>query len=98
MNKTAKCPHCGKEIRLKKYARFAGEEHIITTSIVTEKGLPLPAKLLGDHINSMQGLLKEVAKSLGGKVEVFIDDIRRDDKKYEVKFLTLGVKPKPKET
>lgn len=71
--KLAKCPHCKKEIRLKKYARFAGEGHIKTSIVSSKKNVPLPAKLLGDHINFMQKLLKEVGKELGGKVEVFIE-------------------------
>ena len=90
--KLVKCPHCEKEIIMKRTAVFAEEQKITTT--LTSKTEIMPAKVLGDHINAMQKLLKEIGKSLGGKVEVFITDMKKQGQKYTVEFLTLEVKPK----
>ena len=92
--KTGKCPHCQKEITMNVTAVLA-EKQTITITLESKVEL-IHAKVLAGSINHMQKPLKEVGKSLGGEVEVFIKDMGKKGRKYEVEFLTLEIKP-PKE-
>lgn len=90
-----KCPHCQEVIEMNITAALAEKQTITMTLESTADHIP--ARVLGDSINHMQRLLKEVAKGLGGKVEVFIVDMRKKGRKYEIEYLTIEIKsPKKK--
>ena len=86
--KPVKCPYCQKVIEM---SAILAEKQTLTVTLESTAD-HIPAKVLGESINHTQSLLKEVGKSLGGKVEVFITNMRKEGRKYEIEYLTLEIK------
>lgn len=83
------CPHCSKEIHYVTAAHVP-EKQVMSMRLESATG-HFSAKTLGATIVEFDKLLKAVARDVGGKVEVFIDSLEKDDKSLTVGFMIATV-------
>lgn len=72
---TITCSHCGKELSLCMVASLPKEQTLKIT-LTSDKSEMIAAKVLGDTITETTKALREVARTMGGKVEVFVKDVQ----------------------
>lgn len=83
------CPHCSKEIHCVTAVHIP-EKQVMSMRLESATG-HFSAKTLGATIVEFDKLLKAVARDVGGKVEVFIDSLEKDDESLTVGFMIATV-------
>ena len=84
------CPKCSERFPMGLKAVIPASQKM-TAKLTLQRDGMIGATTLGKFMDNMAKVLKESAKSLGGKVEVFIGDVRCEDNAVEVTFVIVGV-------
>ena len=89
-----KCPHCEREIHVTAYAMIP-EEQRITLELTRKEGL-FSADTIAGVLENFDKAMKCTARDIGGKVCVFISDVRCSEQSMSIDFVVAEVrKTKP---
>lgn len=90
--KAITCPHCEKEFGVSAKSVIPPEQRM-SVRLTLEEGMSgISAKTLGEHISATESLLRNVAKDMGSKISVFVEDVRFEAKTIEMDYFLTEVK------
>jgi len=87
------CPNCNQKHSISIESSIPDEQKI--SIAITSKSPFIDADVVGKTIINTAKLLKAVAKEIGGKVSVFIQNITVVENEVKIEFIVAKVKKKP---
>ena len=84
-----KCPDCGKENDFAMHVVIPKDQSL--TLAMECKNEMFSAKVIAGQIDNMRKLLEAVAKDAGGKVMVFIQDVKVEPHKIAIRFFITSI-------
>jgi hypothetical protein len=84
------CPHCNAEIHVISMATIPAEQTISMELTRKDSGM-FTADTLGHVLLNFDEAMKATAKSIGGKVAVFVADVVRSGDKTRIDFFVAEV-------
>jgi hypothetical protein len=89
-----KCPHCKKEHELEYRARIPADQKM--SILIKSESECIAADALGLLLTNTTKALQSVAKNIGGKVAVFVQDITVSSKEVKCDIFLTSVQPTKK--
>jgi len=84
------CPHCNKKHGVSIVSRIPDKQKMAVA--ITSESPYIDAEIIGKTIINTTKILKGIAKEIGGKVSVFVLDIKVSEFEVKIEFFITTVK------